>query len=168
MPRGVPKAGYRRSKRHKALSLEEVERNIVDKVPYYVEELEKLTKPYFCPHCGNENRIIDKDVAMYLIDRAMGKPKQKQEIDITEKVQFNADQLDRIIEGHPILSRVYALAKLIANYPDGDDKIIEILDRAYEIAKREILPEGRGVESSITIEGEYSEAVPENTVTDME
>jgi hypothetical protein len=65
-----------------------------------VEELEKLTKPWSCPHCGNEIRIIDKDVGMYLVDRSLGKPKQKQEVDITQNIQLSADQIDGVLRNH--------------------------------------------------------------------
>ncbi len=37
---------------------------------------------------------------MYLVDRALGKPKQKQEVDITENIQLNADQIDQILRNH--------------------------------------------------------------------
>lgn len=98
MPKGKPKAGFRRTKRYKTKSLQELERDIANKAPDIVEELEKLTKPFPCPHCGNEIRIIDKDVGIYLVDRALGKPKQRQEVDITQNIQLSADDIDRIIQ----------------------------------------------------------------------
>jgi hypothetical protein len=97
MPKGIPRAGFRRTKRYKTKSLQELEKDIADKAPYIVEELEKLTRPFPCTHCGNETRIIDKDVGMYLVDRALGKPKQKQEVDITENIQLSADQIAGVI-----------------------------------------------------------------------
>jgi len=100
MPKGIPRAGFRRTKVYKTKSLQELERDIANKAPYIVEELEKLTKPFPCPHCGNEIRIIDKDVGMYLVDRALGKPKQKQEIDVTQTIQLSADQIDDLLTRH--------------------------------------------------------------------
>ena len=83
MPKGIPRAGFRRTKRYKTKTLQELEKDIANKAPYIVEELEKLTRPFPCPSCGNEILRIDKDVAMYLVDRALGKPKQRQQVDIT-------------------------------------------------------------------------------------
>ena len=100
MPKGIPRAGFRRTKGYKTKSLQELERDIANKAPYIVEELEKLTKPFPCPHCGNEIRIVDKDVGMYLVDRALGKPKQKHEVDIAENIQLNADQIDMVLKNH--------------------------------------------------------------------
>jgi len=99
MPKGIPAAGFRRTRKYKVKSLQELELDTANKAPYIVEELEKLTKPFPCPHCGNEIRMIDKDVGMYLVDRALGKPKQKQEIDVTGTIarQLTADEIDEII-----------------------------------------------------------------------
>lgn len=74
-------------------------------MPDIVEELKKLTKPIECPSCGHQIRVIDKDVGMYLVDRVMGKPKQKHEVDITENIQLTADQVDLLIERYRIASR---------------------------------------------------------------
>jgi hypothetical protein len=49
MPKGIPRAGFRRTKRYKTKSLQELEKDIADKAPYIVEELEKLTRPFPCP-----------------------------------------------------------------------------------------------------------------------
>ena len=37
---------------------------------------------------------------MYLVDGALGKPKQKQEIDITQTIQFDAGQIEQVIKNH--------------------------------------------------------------------
>ena len=97
MPTGIPKAGYRKTKWREAKSREEIERELAFRTPEIIAELEKLTKPFPCPHCGNIIKIIDKDVGMYLVDRVLGKPKQRTEVDITETIQFNADQIDTIL-----------------------------------------------------------------------
>jgi len=111
MPKGIPAAGFRRTKKYKVKSLQELEQDIANKAPYIVEELEKLTKPFSCPHCGNEIRMIDKDVGMYLVDRALGKPKQKHEVDIAENIQLTADQIDVMIQRNPVLARAYEIAQ---------------------------------------------------------
>ena len=100
MPKGIPKKGYRLTKKLDSTSIEEIERQLARKVPNIIQELEKLTKPMPCPHCGNEVRFIDKDVGMYLVDRVMGKPKQRTEVDITETIQLSADQIDQVIKRH--------------------------------------------------------------------
>jgi hypothetical protein len=100
MPKGIPRAGFRRTGRYKSKTLQELEQELALKVPDIVAELEKLTRAFECPHCGNQIRIIDKDVGMYLVDRVMGKPKQKQEVDITENIQLNADQLHEVLRNH--------------------------------------------------------------------
>jgi len=105
MPKGIPAAGFRRTKKYKTKSLQELEQDLALKAPDIVAELEKLTKPFECPSCGVTIRIIDKDVGMYLVDRAMGKPKQKHEVDVTENIQLTADQVDMLVERYRIASR---------------------------------------------------------------
>ena len=105
MPKGIPTKGYRATKKYKAKSLQELEQDIASKAPWYAEELEKYIKPFACPHCGNEIQVIDKEVAMYMIDRALGKPVQKHELDITETIQLTADQIDTLIERYQIANR---------------------------------------------------------------
>ena len=116
MPKGIPPAGFRSTKKYKVKSLQELEQDIANKAPYIVEELEKLTKPFPCPHCGNEIRMIDKDVGMYLVDRALGKPKQKQEIDVTGTIarQLTGDEIDEIIAEVAESNPRFALAWKIA------------------------------------------------------
>ena len=109
MPRGVPVAGFRRTKNYTAQSIQEIEADLQAKAPRIIDELERLTKPIPCPHCGNKISVIDKDVGMYLLNRAMGMPKQRQELDITQSFQLSADQIDVLIERH-----LPALAVLVA------------------------------------------------------
>lgn len=52
------------------------------------------------PSLWQQIRIIDKDIGMYLVDGALGKPKQKQEIDITQTIQFDATQIEQVIKDH--------------------------------------------------------------------
>ena len=97
MPKGIPQAGFRRTRKYKAKTLQELDQEIAINAPSYAEELEKYIKPFICPHCGNEIQVVDKEVAMYMLDRALGKPRQRLEMDITETIQFNADQIDTIL-----------------------------------------------------------------------
>jgi hypothetical protein len=105
MPRGIPKKGYRLTKKINSTSLEDIEKQLARRVPDIISELQKLTKPIPCPHCGNEVRFIDKDVGMYLVDRVMGRPKQKTEVDITQSIQLTADQVDLLIHRYEIAQR---------------------------------------------------------------
>ena len=100
MPKGHPTAGYRQTKRYKVKTVQELEQDIQGKAPRLVEELEKLTKPIECPGCGTLIHVIDKDVAMYLIDHAIGKSKSRTEVDLTTNIQLNADQIDQVIHNH--------------------------------------------------------------------
>jgi len=75
------------------------------RVPTILEELEKLTKPITCPHCGNQLKVIDKDVGIYLVNRVMGMPKQRTEVDITQQIVLSGDQIDVLIERYEIASR---------------------------------------------------------------
>ena len=108
MPIGIPKAGYRRTKKIEGKTLADIERELVYRVPDLVKRLEELTHPITCPSCGHQVKTVDRDAIIYLIDRAMGKPTQRQEIDITQTYQFNADQLDTIIRNNlPQVVEIY-------------------------------------------------------------
>ena len=109
MPKGIPKKGFRRSQKLSSVSLEEIERNLVKRSPDLLEKLEALTKPLPCPNCGGQVRGPDRDALIYLCNRAMGMPKQRQELDITQSFQLSADQIDVLIERH-----LPALAALVA------------------------------------------------------
>ena len=100
MPKGIPRAGFRRTGRRKSKTLQELEQELALKAPDIIAELEKLTKPIECPSCGHTVKVIDKDVGMYLVDRVMGKPKQKHEVDVAETIQLTADQIDTILKNH--------------------------------------------------------------------
>ena len=109
MPKGIPKKGFRRSQKLSSVSLEEIERNLVKRSPDFLEKLEALTKPLPCPSCGAQVRGPDREAIIYLCNRALGMPKQRTEVDITQTYQFNADQLDALLERH-----LPAIAELIA------------------------------------------------------
>jgi len=133
MPTGTPKAGFRRSKSYwskvvDTQSAQDIELNLQKDAPRYIEELTKLTKPIVCPECGNEIKVIDKDVLMYLVDHAIGKSKQRQEVDITSHVQLNADQIDSVMRNH--------LRQVVEMYLP---EILEIL------SQRKLLTEGKEI-----------------------
>lgn len=65
-------------------------------IPSIIDKLKQLAygEPVKCPKCGVAVGIskIDRDAAIYLIDRILGKPKQVSEVDITHKIELSADQ----------------------------------------------------------------------------
>jgi len=128
MPKGVPDAGFRKTKRFKTKSLEELEQDIASKAPGFAEELEKYIKPFQCPHCGREIQVIDKEVAMYMLDRALGKPRQKLEVDVLPSL--TADDIDKLLDEH-------------------FDGIVALLAQRY--------PAIKGLLTQDVIEGEYKE-----------
>jgi len=140
MPRGKPTAGFRKTKKYKTETLQELEQDIASKAPAFFEELERYVKPFSCPHCGNEIQVIDKEVAMYLLDRALGKPKQKHEVDITETIQLNADQIDDVVRNH--------LPQIVGLYPN---EIIGILMESPETKAiiRNLLTQGGVIEGDV-------------------
>ena len=123
MPKGIPTAGYRKTSKYKARTAQEIEQDLQNKAPGILAELEKLTKPFECPHCGNTIKIIDKDVGMYLVDHAIGKAKSRAEIDITQTIQLNADQIDSVIRKHlPQIVEIYG-ADIRALLAPVEDKV---------------------------------------------
>ena len=100
MPTGQPKLGYRKTKQYASKTTAEIEKELSFRVPDILRKLEELTKPITCPGCGTSIPIIDKEVGMYLVDRVLGKSKQKVEMDVTQTVQLNADQLHDVLHNH--------------------------------------------------------------------
>lgn len=70
-------------------------------IPGIIERLKRLAygKPVHCPVCGAEVGIskIDRDAAIYLIDRVLGKPKQQTDVDVTHHIELSADQCQELI-----------------------------------------------------------------------
>ena len=97
MPKGVPLKGFRHTKRHDNISIEQIEASLIRRVPDLVEQLEKLTKPRVCSNCGHKDGQVDRDAIIYLLDRALGKPVQKQEVDVVQRIQLDADQIASVI-----------------------------------------------------------------------
>lgn len=51
-----------------------------------------------CPVCGHPVHIVqDKDCAIYVVDRVMGRPRQEMDMRVKGKVTFTAEEL-RVIE----------------------------------------------------------------------
>ena len=99
-------------------------------IPKIVKNLEKWSTGHevTCPKCLERTGVYVPDTvalqsAVELLNRRLGKPVQRQELDITSHVQFNADQLDMILENH----------------------LPQIVDR-YRVQIAGLLGEGRGDE----------------------
>ena len=106
MPKGKPSRGFRRTVRYKTRTLQDIEQEIQSKTPELVEKLENLTKPIICPECGHIIEMIDKDVAMFLIDHGIGKPRQKLEVDITERIVLTSVQIEKIMQRYQLAQRL--------------------------------------------------------------
>jgi len=65
-------------------------------IPGILEKLKDLAfgKPIVCQHCGGETgqKGIDREAAIYLVDRIMGKPKQVQEVDLLARTELTSSQ----------------------------------------------------------------------------
>ena len=61
-----------------------------------------------CPECGHEVGLkqIDREAAIYLIDRVLGKPTQRTEVDITERIVLTSVQIDKIMQRYQIAQRL--------------------------------------------------------------
>ena len=90
-------------------------------VPGIIEELKKLAygKPVLCPECGHEVGLkqIDREAAIYLIDRVLGKPTQRTEVDITERIVLTSVQIEKIMQRYELAQRLML--------PAGVDKVLQ-------------------------------------------
>jgi len=96
-------------------------------------------KEVICPFCNRNTGAYTADTvalqsAIELLNRRLGKPVQKHEVDITETIQLNADQWDTVLRNR--------LPQLVEMFKA---EILEIL------TQRALLPPGE------VIEGEYKE-----------
>ena len=109
-PIGIPKAGYRRTKHLKARSIKTALEHLEGDIPGIIEELKKLAygKPVLCPECGHEVGLkqIDREAAIYLIDRVLGKPTQRTEVDITERIVLTSVQIEKIMQRYELAQRL--------------------------------------------------------------
>lgn len=110
--RGGPRPGAGRKKTPSTQLKDSIE---AINIPKIVKNLEKWSegKEVICPHCSERTGVYVPDTValqagIELLNRRLGKPVQRQEIDITSHVQFNADQLDTIVRNHlPQIVEIY-------------------------------------------------------------
>ena len=129
-PIGIPKAGYRRTKHLKARSIKTALEHLEGDIPGIIEELKKLAygKPVICPECGHEVGLkqIDREAAIYLIDRVLGKPTQRTEVDITERIVLTSVQIEKIIQRYQLAQRLMLPAGSTSTLTQGStDDIIK-------------------------------------------
>ena len=81
-------------------------------LPKIVKNLERWSegKEVVCPCCSERTGIYIPDTvalqsAIELLNRRLGKVPQQVQVDITEKIQLTADQVDMLIERHQITQR---------------------------------------------------------------
>jgi hypothetical protein len=123
MPKGIPKKGFRRSRKLSEVSQEEIERNLIKRYPDFLDRLEQLTKPFSCPHCGNEVKGPDREALIYLCNRAVGMPKQRSETSITHNIVLSADELDEVFRNHlPQVVEMYR-PEIVALLPERTENV---------------------------------------------
>jgi len=81
-------------------------------IPKIVKNLEKWSEGYevMCPHCLKmTGRYVPDPVALQsaieLLNRRLGKVPQQVQLDITERIELTADQVDLLIERYRIASQ---------------------------------------------------------------
>ena len=103
---GGPGSGARKQP---ITTLKESLANLEGDIPGIIEELKKLAygKPVKC-ECGREVKLkqIDREAAIYLIDRVLGKPTQRTAVDITETIVLSPIQIDKLMERYRISARL--------------------------------------------------------------
>jgi len=98
-------------------------------IPKIVKNLEKWSQGHevICPRCTERTGIYVPDTvalqsAIELLNRRLGKPVQKQEVDITHNIQLNADQIDQVLRNH--LPQIVELYKVdILQLTEGKEGI---------------------------------------------
>ena len=84
-------------------------------IPKIVKNLEKWSAGHkvICPHCEKDTLVCIPDTvalqsAIELLNRRLGKPVQRQEIDITQNIVLDADQIDNVLRNHlPQIVEIY-------------------------------------------------------------
>lgn len=101
--------GSGRPKEPKRLAREALDSVDIDKL---LRKLDKWAdgKPVICPHClKNTGAYIPDTVslqsALELLNRTLGKVPQSVQLDITETIQLDADQVMKLIERYQIATR---------------------------------------------------------------
>lgn len=102
--RGGRRAGAGRKKKPSTQLRDSIE---AINIPKIVKNLEKWSQGHevLCPWCQKMTGVYVPDTvalqsAIELLNRRLGKPAQKHEIDITTTIQLNADQIDQVIRNH--------------------------------------------------------------------
>ena len=104
-------------------TLKEAISNLEGDIPGIIEELKKLAygKPVIC-ECGRKVGLkqIDREAAIYLIDRVLGKPAQRTELDITERIVLTSVQIEKIMQRYQLAQRLMLPAGHDVNKDRGD------------------------------------------------
>ena len=131
MPKGIPKKGFRISSKHKGRGIERLETRLQDDVPRLIEALEQLTRPLPCPQCGHIIKLMDREAACFLIDHAIGKPRQKLEMDITKKIELSPEQIERLMKRYQIAQRLMLPGgEESVNVDDNNEAVANVDDKA--------------------------------------
>jgi len=117
--RGGRRPGAGRKKGIKRSFQEAIDSIDVDGIIKKLEEW-KDGKQVICSRCGEPTGVYVPDTvalqsAIELLNRRLGKPAQKTEIDITQTILLNADQVDKIwleaVSKNPVLARAWEIAQ---------------------------------------------------------
>ena len=131
--RGGRRAGAGRKKKPSTQLRDSIE---AINIPKIVKNLEKWSegKPVICPKCQEHTGIWVPDTvalqsAIELLNRRLGKPAQKHEIDITTTIQLNADQIDQVIKNHlPQIVELYRQEIMLLTQGEGDIIDVEVIE----------------------------------------
>ena len=101
-------------------------------IPKIVKNLEKWSAGHkvICPHCEKDTLVTVPDTvalqsAIELLNRRLGKPVQRQEIDVTTTIQLSADQIDNVLRNHlPQVVQMYE-PEIRGLLSEGKSDIIE-------------------------------------------
>ena len=107
--RGGPRPGAGRKKTVKRQVIDAIGNIDCERIFKSLDEWSK-GKPVICPHCLNDTGQRTADTvalqsAVELLNRRLGKPVAKQEVDITTNIVLTADQIDTILERYQIAQR---------------------------------------------------------------
>ena len=101
-----------------------------------VKNLEKWSegKEVICPHCMERTGVFVPDTValqsgIELLNRRLGKPVQRTELDITERIELSADQIDGLLQRNFGISigDVQAYVQRLA-LPSGQDSKSDALE----------------------------------------
>lgn len=109
-------------------------------IPKIVKNLEKWSsgKEVTCPHCLKSTNVYVPDTialqsALELLNRRLGKVPQSVQLDITETIQLNADQVDMLIERYQIAMKATISPGERLALSQGIDKALDkVIEGEYE------------------------------------